>query len=62
MAKKNGHWMEDMKLKKGAFKKYAKKNHESVSKAIKQGLKSDNPTTEKRAVLAKTFAKYRKGK
>jgi hypothetical protein len=61
MAKKDAHWMEHMNLKEGALTKSANSKHESVSKAIQQGLKSKNPTTEKRAVLARTFAKYRKG-
>lgn len=60
MAKSNGHWMEDMKMKKGKFSRHAKAGHMSIPKAIVAGMKSKSPTIKKEAVLAKTFAKFRK--
>jgi hypothetical protein len=54
-------WMERAVKKPGALDRMAKRHHEPIQKAIKEGLKSKNPTTEKRAILARTFAKYRKG-
>lgn len=51
----NGKWMQDAVSKPGSFTKYAKGNHESMSKAISQGEKSKNPLTRKRANLAKVF-------
>ena len=56
--KKN--WIQGAIQKPGALADYAKRHHESVKKATKQGLHSKNPKLHKRAVLAKTLSKLRK--
>lgn len=60
------NWMGKLKIKKGALKAKAKKaggmNKEGKIKAsfIDKEAHSSNPRTKKQAVLAKTFAKFRK--
>ena len=58
-------WIQAANLKKGAFTKKAKSAKMPVqtyaTKVLKKGSKA-SPTTKKQAVLAKTFAKMRKGK
>ena len=46
------------KLKKGAFTAYC--GGEVTDECVKKGLKSSNPTTRRRAALAKTFRKIAK--
>jgi hypothetical protein len=59
-------WMQDLKIKKGAFKaKAAKDKGLEKSGKIKPSFTekethSKNPKTRKQATLAKTFAKARK--
>lgn len=63
MAKK---WMQSLKLKSGSLRAAAKrrgmiKGNETLTAADLETLsKSKNPTTRKRAALAKTFRKARK--
>lgn len=58
-------WIQAANLKKGAFSKKAKAADMSVSgyasKVLKKGSKA-SAKTKKQAVLAKTFAKMRKGR
>ena len=63
-SKKSKGWIQKAVKKKGAFTEYCKKQgYNGVTEAcIQKGLKSKNPTTKKRANLAKTFRKMAKGK
>lgn len=58
-------WIQAANLKKGAFTKKAKAADMTVQSYATKVLKKDSkasPITKKQAVLAKTFAKMRKGK
>jgi hypothetical protein len=50
--------IQKMKIKSGAFKKYAW--GKVTEKAISKWLSSPNRTTQKRAVLARTFRSFSK--
>ncbi len=54
MAKSKKKWI-PKKMKKGSFTKYC--GGKVTDECIRRGLKSSNPTTRKRASLAKTFRK-----
>jgi len=60
MAKKDNKWMQSAVKKKGAFTEWCKrKGYKGVtSGCIKEGKKSKDPVTRKRAVLAETFKRY----
>lgn len=61
-----GKWMSHLKIKKGALRSKAKagggmnKEGKIKSSFIQKETHSANPRTRKQAVLAKTFAKFRK--
>lgn len=60
--KKKKKWIAGAVSKKGAFLTWVKKRgYKSVTaKAIAEGLRSKDPTTRRRASLARTLAKMRK--
>jgi hypothetical protein len=64
MAKNKKDWIKGAVKKKGSFTSYCKKKgYKGVTdKCIKEGQKSKNPKTKKRANLAKTFRKMSKKK
>lgn len=62
MAKSKKKWI-PKKMKKGSFTKHC--GGKVTDECIRKGLKSSNPTTRKRAALAKSFrtiARKRKSK
>lgn len=57
-----GHWIKDMHMKKGAFKKQAMRHHETTKQYQNQVLKKGShasATTKRRAQLARTFESMR---
>ena len=60
MAKKN--WIQDAIKNPGALRKKTKtaKGKNISAKALNKASKSSNPTTRKRAALAKTFRSFRR--
>jgi hypothetical protein len=64
MARKDNKWMQSAVKKRGAFTEWCKrKGYKGVtSECIREGKKSKDSTTRKRAVLAETFKRYGKRK
>ena len=59
---KDKNWIEKMHMKKGALRETTKtpKGKNITKKALAKASKSSNPTTRKRAALAKTFRSFRR--
>ena len=64
MAKDKNHWMKDAVKKPGALHKtlHIPKGKKIPEEKLEKAEHSKNPLTRKRAVLAETFKKHRKGK
>ncbi len=64
MAKSKKHWMQDAVKKPGALHKtlHVPKGKKIPEAKLEKAEHSKNPLTRKRAVLAETFKKCRKGK
>ena len=64
MAKDKKRWMKDAVRKPGALHKalHVPKGQKIPEKKLEKAEHSKNPLTRKRAVLAETFKKARKGK